>query len=694
MPLCSYANAARPHRAARQISGARKLLTYFTKYAKIIGEAGALFKNVVYFLGDTENLPSDFIYIREFIMKQIDCKKILYGTHIGEHGYALDALTDEIKRLCIDRGMNFVTIRLPKTEKPIPAHYLIDWAKFCAENKLYFIYLYTLQNALHFKECDRKSHLTKETVEEIKRVAGEYYMGDMLGELGSVWVGKLPGYYVPGHPPMLPQDAEDANAAKGYFIDAVSDFLKTERELGIDKVSVVESSMIVSYDLEAGIDFALAELMPRAPERIIAIFRGTMKSYNTGIWGAYLAHEWYAGRFHDDMLKRKRLELEYKLAYMNGANLICHESGDELVTAYGRHFEYNSDVCRECRDFIKDFADYLNSDDRPTGQPITKLAFVQGNLDAHRGGGGGCFAWGQYDRKEWGYGEAEWSWRITDEVNRKLPWSSPYAYECDGKDYTGQTPYGTYDIIPANSKVEAMSNYDTLIYTAWNTMTESQLENLEKFVEMGGTLFITAAHMNKSAKRDGSFNPIRDGDISKLCGCRLTGNVLSYNYGVKFRAESLIDGIKYPTSLNNFCDPNFSEGYIDYAEAEVTDGTVITTVENSFRNVGEPGIPTIIEKKLGLGNVIFMLSACYGGRNSLYPIYSLVTRELMRKSVNDANVKVCGPDTLRYSVYPDGSVYLLNTDYDTAYTVELIANGESQKVTLAPLELKHVKVNI
>ena len=75
-------------------------------------------------------------------MKQIDSKKILYGAHIGEHGYDADKLIDEVKRLCIARGMNFVTIRMPRSKEPLPSEYLIKWAKFCAENKIYFIYLY------------------------------------------------------------------------------------------------------------------------------------------------------------------------------------------------------------------------------------------------------------------------------------------------------------------------------------------------------------------------------------------------------------------------------------------------------------------------------------------------------------------------------------------------------------------------
>ena len=620
-------------------------------------------------------------------MKQIDSKKVLYGAHIGEHGYDLDGLIDDIKRSCISRGMNFVTIRTPR-RKPVPGEYLVKWAKFCAENKIYFIYLYTLQHAPE----GQLSQYTPEIVKQIKEVAGEYFLGDMLGELGSVWVGKLPGYYINGHPPMLPQNAKDMQAAKDSFIAAVKNYVDIDRSLGIDRVSVVESSLIVSYDLEGGIDLPFAELMGRDPEMVIASIRGSSKAYGAKLWGSYFAHEWYAGRFHDDMLKRKRLFIEYKLAYMNGSGILCHESGDEVVNAYGRHFDYDSVVCTECREFIRDFAEYLNEDDRPEGQPITKLAFVQGNLDSWRGGGGGCFCWGQFEGKEWGYNEPEWSWRILDEVNRKSRWSEGTAYETFGNDATGQVPYGTYDILPASAPVEIMQKYDTLIYAGWNTMTEEQLEKLEKFVENGGTLLISAAHFNSNAKRGGEFIPVRGGDLSRLCGCRLTGETVSYNFGMKFRNESLVEGMRYPTSLSPMSDPGFSEGFIDYAVAEPTDGKVMATIENSFHFVDQPGIPSVIEKKLGQGNVILTLNRCYPGRGSIYSLYRMMVRSLMHLGVLNAKVRVIGPDTLRYTVYEDGSVYMLNTDFDTDYTVTLIDGDRRERIHLDSLEMKHIKL--
>lgn len=619
-------------------------------------------------------------------MKQLDSKKILYGAHIGEHGFDKDLIIKEIEENCLSRGMNFVTIRTPK-RKLVEPEYFIEWAKFCAENKVYFFFLYTLQHAPE----DRVSQFTPDLVAQIKEIAGEYFLGDMLGELGSVWVGKLPGYYINGHAPMLPQNAPDMQAAKDSFIANVKNYVDIEHSLGIEDIAVVESSLILPYDLEAGVTIPLSELMGRDPEIVIANARGTALAYKSKFWGSYFAHEWYAGVYHDDALKRRRLELEYKYAYMNGTGLLCHESGDEEITAHGRRYDRDSEISTECRNFIKNFAEYLNEDDRPTSQPIAKVAFMQGNLDSWRGGYGGGFVWSQFEGREWGYNEPEWSWKILQEIGKRTKWDVPMTYACDGNDYSGQVPYGSYDIIPSTSSLEAMCRYDTIIFAGWNSMTEDMLERLEKFVEQGGTLLMSAAHLNASTKRAGEYTPIRGGDLSKLFGVKLTGKTLPYNFGLKFRCDSLVDGFLYPRSLNSYCDPEFSEGYIDYAEVETCGATVTATIENSFHFFDQPGVPGIIENRLGKGVAMLMLNASYPGRDASYPLFRFMTRELIRTKVAKASVKLLAPDPVRYTVYESGDIYMLNTDFDLPATCYLTTDGKREKITLEPLELKHIK---
>jgi len=162
--------------------------------------------------------------------------------------------------------------------------------------------------------------------------------------------------------------------------------------------------------------------------------------------------------------------------------------------------------------------------------------------------------------------------------------------------------------------------------------------------------------------------------------------------GMKFRAESMVDGVIYPRALNSYNDPLFSLGYVDYAETELCGATAVATLEDSFRLFDQPGQPTIIENRLGRGVAILMTTVNYPGKNSVYPLYRFLVKELMRAGNERAEVKVSAPDAIRYTVYPDGSVYLLNLDYDSTLPAEVITKNGSQKFELAPLELRHIKI--
>ena len=105
---------------------------------------------------------------------------VLNGIHIGEHSFVPEKIREEIYDRVIKPGYNFVTIR-PGRNLDLDPKYFVEWAEYLAENKVYFVFLYTIQNAPKGKE----SYLDKETVAEIKKVAGEYFVGDMIGETGS-----------------------------------------------------------------------------------------------------------------------------------------------------------------------------------------------------------------------------------------------------------------------------------------------------------------------------------------------------------------------------------------------------------------------------------------------------------------------------------------------------------------------------
>ena len=616
-------------------------------------------------------------------------KEMLYGLHIGEHGFDPESIARELKENCVDRGMNFVTIRPGNT--PVDQTYFIEWARYLAAHQIYFLYT--------IRDPEKGSYLTPETVKAMRETAGEYFLGDSLGELGTQFCNRFVGYFTDGKIPK--QQMPDMQAAKEQYMNAVDKFMKIERELGLDKigVGVVEASALSHYNLEAGTTFPLAELMVYDPAALVASVRGAARAYHAPLWGSYIAHEWFAGHYHDDALKRARAELAYKYAYMQGTRVLCHESGDELVTAHGRRYERDSEICTEFRNFINDFGAYIKKDKRPLCDPIVKTAFVQGNLDAWAGKGRsgaplGDVSFCQYEGEEWGYNTPEWSWSILSEIGQKRGWWEFDSYAAAGLDLSALPPYGTYDLLPAAAPADVMAHYDTLVYCGWNTMTADQLSRLEKFVEGGGTLLMSAAHLSTAAKRNGAFSPVNGGDLSRLFGCRLTGKTTRSALGVKFRTDSAVEDFLYPRALYNFGDPLYAMGYAAYAEVELCGGTVTATLEDSFRNFDHPGTPALIEHKLGKGTAILMTTTEYPGADAIYPLYRFLVRELCRAGAAHARVKVAAPAAVRYTVYPDGTVYLLNTDFDATVSARVVTRDFEKTLMLAPLSLEKVETGV
>jgi hypothetical protein len=67
-------------------------------------------------------------------------------------------------------------------------------------------------------------------------------------------------------------------------------------------------------------------------------------------------------------------------------------------------------------------------------------------------------------------------------------------------------------------------------------------------------------------------------------------------------------------------------------------------------------------------------------------------RELLSASRRNAKVKVLSSDRVRYSLYGDSDVYLLNTDFDLPSFAVLEKDGKRTECVLAPCELKHIKI--
>jgi len=604
---------------------------------------------------------------------------ILNGIHIGEHSFEPDAIIQEIYERCVKPGHNFVTIRTSRCTEAIPQKVILKWAQYLTDNKIYFVFLYTLQHA----PAGRESMFDADTVAKMKQIAGEYFLGDMIGETGGSSASWFAEYPVAQSPSF-----SDLKQAHDAYLERVRGYADTDRKLGMPEFVSVEATILNKYNVTAGVTIPMLECMCGNPDILVSALRGTARATDAKLWGTYIAHEWYGGMRHDDPLKRKRLELGYKYCYMAGTNALCLESGDELVSSYGYRFEPGTDVCNDYSNILTYMTDLIQKDSRPKGGPKVKVGFISGRYDAWCGWGGSSL-WNQFHREEWGHSDAEHSWRLLYEIGAKRSWDDVMNY--GDHDLSASPAYGMYDIVPIEADADKLSRYDYLIFVGWNSMTEADMDKLTEYVRRGGHLLMSAAHLNTAVARDGSTDLVSNEKIKNLFGCCFTGESVSTNGGVKFKHIGIDDKILYPGTKSLSCDPIYSAGYAKYGKFTLCGGEETAFVSHSFTRT-ESDLPAVIENRIGSGVATLVTSLYYPGNNTVYPLYRGIAREFVTASARNCEIQVLGSDRLRWSVYEGNKVYLLNTDYDMPIIVKILHSEKEHLITLEPLELRSVEL--
>lgn len=613
---------------------------------------------------------------------------ILNGVHIGEHSFAAEQMIQEIQEKCIDKGFNFVVLR-PCGE--IPPEYFVTWAQFCAEHEIYLMFLYSI---FYSETGERFTYLDAETVQKIKEVAGKYFLGDLLGEPGTHYTFKDKRYFARVRHMEYPvQNVKDMDEARNGYFDLLNRFISMDHAIGITDIGCVEQTMLTKYNMQAGVNIPIVEMMIGNPEMILSATRGCVKACDAKTWGVYVAHEWYGGRWHSDRLKQKRLGMTYYYAYLAGAPIFAIESGFEEITGYGEKYTEEHPYCKQYRDEMQKFNEFIKKDNRPEGGPKVKVAFVYGNLDGWSGVTAGGSLWGQLEDPAWGQGSPEYSWRILEDLEKPVGWYDTTNF--GPIDFGGNMPMGMYDIIPAESSVEVMSQYELLIFMGWNTMTDTIYENLNAYVKQGGHLIMTAAHLNTNTERNGEWQPVHNGEVSDLFGCCLEGEFQSKS-GMKFTRTGMYKEIPYPAPIDyreHGCDPFFVTGYARYALASLTGGKCSAILDDSFVPPLDEHSPiAMVEYQKGKGSTMLLTTKEYPGHGAIYPVYRMLVRNLLNHCNQNGDIKIYSSSKLKYAVYEGNVIYLLNTDYNQDLEV-IIQWGEREvKYVLQSGELKWVEL--
>lgn len=622
-----------------------------------------------------------------------DRDTVYCGVLIGEHGFDKDNLINEVEERIVSRGLDFAIINTSSVcDENMPSREeFAHWAGYFKEKKIHFVTVRTAQNA----PKGRISRLDAETVRAMREAAGEYFLGDCIAEPGHAYAAKEAGYFLPKNgritnPNYTPRtDAKDMEEAHGFYVDTVRGFVERNRTVGMPYSVSIEATALNKYNIEAGIGVHILETPNGDPDIMMPSIRGAVKNLGkSDFWGTLISHEWYGGMRHNDMQKRKRLDLLAKFAYISGAGLISLESGDSGISSYGQTHSYDSEICDDYRKMLSGIKEYIDADSRPKGGPKVTFGILSG---LHDGWTGFCQSslWNQFGREEFGHSDAEASWRILSDIGRKRKWSDIANY--GDNDLSAYPAWGTYDIVPVEADIDKMSKYDYLVFLGWNTMNDELMDNLTEYARRGGKLLLSGAHLNYSTVRGGEFIPPPEDKLSALCGCRYKGNLLRTNYGTKFYCDSLEKMHLYPGTNDFICDPIYSAGYTTYMDAELCGGRALGYTSGAFINV-HTGNASVIENRVGDGLVTLVTSTDYPGNTAISPLYSAILREFISASARGCKIKVIGSDKLRFTVYEGNKIYLLNTDCDLPITVKIINEGEEQRLTLDSLELKSVQL--
>ena len=606
---------------------------------------------------------------------------MLTGVNIGDYEFKPDTILDVIKKYKfgkVEDGnlFRFLSIRVD-WERPT-SEQLYEWAKYLSENEVYFS---ITNNYERYKDVPLV--LTKEETEKIGEIAGEYFLGDEIGEFGGFYATRAKGY-LRRQPCVNPvQGMKTCDEACENYKTQIGKLIKKMRDNGAKEIGSVQAVTLTPYDYEAGIDAVVVEVAPRNMEQIMNFARGAARAYGKETLGAWLAHEWYGGFHQFDPLKAKRFTAEYYSLYLAGYDYVCLESGfRELHSHLDEKLPEDHPLTRSYLEETQNFARFCNSDIRPgKNGPITKIAFVQGNLDGF-GWGNSSSVWGQYFDEKWGYSAPEYSYKVLDEVYRSCEWHEERNF--GDYEYSATPAYGQYDVIPATTPLEVMKQYEWVIFCGWNTMTPEIYNTLKAYVKDGGNLLITAAHMRDSVDRSekGNFAAV---DWEELLGVKLSDEIIRTNDGYKFAKYSTVDGVMYPGTKGFLCDPAWSGGYTNYVKIEPTSATPVCYISDSFFPEPESQIPFITENKYGNGNVIFMANSEYPGDSAIFPIYKFMVKAVLTASHRTCDLKVIGSDKLRFAMYEGEDLYklyLFNTDYSNKIFAKVIFKGEEKEILI------------
>lgn len=266
-------------------------------------------------------------------------------------------------------------------------------------------------------------------------------------------------------------------------------------------------SSLFRYLYQAGYDWLGAEQMYGPEEIILSSLRGASRAYDKTNYGTLHAMQWGSGPFTDPK-HALRLYMSLAVAYMHGSSHINTEEAlwtDEFANdRYTESGKQHTKAQHQVLDFIETHT--------RRGTLKTNIAVIQGRNDAWKSFGRGSL-WSQKGDK-WAFNSATESFDLL-----KIFYPDNIVDGCGPNGWFTSTPYGPVDLLPVEASQEVMNQYKVMVFLGWNTFEESDFERIRNFVRQGGTLILSAAHINSELQPDKPVVfPVNDAVVCEMLG--------------------------------------------------------------------------------------------------------------------------------------------------------------------------------
>ena len=249
-------------------------------------------------------------------------------------------------------------------------------------------------------------------------------------------------------------------------------------------------SSLFRYFYQAGYEWLGAEQMYGPEEIILSSLRGASRAYNRPLYGSLHAMQWGSFPFTDPK-HALRHYMSLAVAYMHGSSHINTEEAlwtDEY--ANDRYSESGKAHLFSQHQIL----DYIETHTR-RGDLQSRIAVIQGRNDAWKSFVRGS-VWSQ-DGDKWKFNQACESF---DLLRVFFPENTVNACGPDG--WFTSTPYGPVDLLPVEAPQDVMNRYKLMLFLGWNTYDENDFRRIQKYVFDGGTLLLSAAHLNAELQPD------------------------------------------------------------------------------------------------------------------------------------------------------------------------------------------------